>query len=129
MRPHPTHFRKLTMSLTEEESAGLVELVSAIWGSGVAANLNYNEEVIQVISDATEQMNNCSSQITLLFLSIAGLPVATGIIPFGKPWVRKFAMDIAKAIKDNKDDGGWINCVKQAAAIFRHRLELASLGA
>lgn len=114
------------MALTQDQIANLKELVASIWNASIANNIDYNDDVLDVLAAATKALADCNQTISLTFMSLAGA-AAGGYVIFSRVWLRDLALDIAKEVNDNHQQG-WAPCVNTVAASYRTRLEMASMG-
>lgn len=114
------------MALTQDQIAELKELVGSIWNASIANSINYNDDVLDVLALAAKALADCNQAISLTFMSFAGAATG-GYVIFGRVWLRDFALDIAKEVNENHQQG-WAPCVNTVAANFRTRLEMASMG-
>lgn len=114
------------MALTADQIEKTKKLVASIWNQNIADSLDYNEEVEEVVRQAVEALGNCNQSINYFFLGIAGAASGAYVV-YGQVWLRDFALDLARAIMDNKSTG-WVACVNTVAANYRSALEMASLG-
>nr|WP_312231687.1 hypothetical protein [Pseudomonas sp.] len=113
------------MSLDQETLDKVRKLVIMFWGENVANNINYNDEVVEVVRQANEAMGGCNAIIHTTFLTLATGSAGASII-YSRPWLLDVAYDLLKLVDDNKR--GWQACINVSAANYRSPLEMASMG-
>lgn len=117
------------MSLTAQEIQDCKALVTSIWGASVANNLDYNEEVVEVVRTTVEQISLCSQRLAELFSNLIVVVGGVAAAVYSRIWMLKEAQRIADLIDDLSQANLQARaCIAQAAATYRSPLEMASLG-
>lgn len=117
------------MSLDQQEIQDCKALVASIWGDSVAQNLDYNEEVVEVVRVTVEQISLCSQRLADFFIALVIVVGSVTAAVYSRMWLVKGAKRIAEQIKELKDGNLQARaCIAQTAATYRSPLEMASLG-
>ncbi|QXI44457.1 hypothetical protein HU734_006670 [Pseudomonas wayambapalatensis] len=117
------------MSLTAQEIQDCKALVTSIWGASVAANLDYNEGVVEVVRITVEQISICSQRLADFFSALVIVVGGVAAAVYSRMWLIKGAKRIADEIQNLKEANLQARaCIAQAAATYRSPLEMASLG-
>ena len=88
------------MSLTAQEIQDCKALVTSIWGASVAANLDYNEEVVEVVRITVEQISICSQRLADFFSALVIVVGGVAAAVYSRMWLVKGAKRIADEIQN-----------------------------
>ncbi|MEU7168587.1 hypothetical protein AB0A70_28740 [Streptomyces morookaense] len=106
---------------TPDEQAQLRVVAAAIWNQQLADGWNMNNDVADVLSQATGAILKCSEAFALV-------PKPPGFIP-GLSYLAKYALQLRNYFQAVQGNRTYRTCVVAASADYRTAIELASMGA
>lgn len=108
-------------ALSQSDQDAMRSVAVAIWGQTLANGWNMNEDVGDVLAQATDAIMTCSAAFALV-------PKPSAMTPPGWFWVIHNSVSIVAYVTGVSGDHVYQSCVSTAALSYRSAIEMASMG-